>query len=185
MRRDHQVVPGAAQCRTHAADHRCAVAEDFLVRIKDEADHVGASGAQPLRRAIRQIADIFGRLAHADAGFERNLGIVGERPRYGRDRKLGQFGDGLQRRFLLGCIAGQAVRVRPRRASLLQRIRVDVLTPVIPVVKRHSCLLQRPSRRPVCIVAKRRKFGKCKSTLHRRKREISLLSFYNRVIPDL
>ncbi|MND40636.1 hypothetical protein D3C80_313800 [compost metagenome] len=102
MRGDDEVIGRAAQCRRHAPDHRGAVAEDFLMRVQDEADNIGAAGAQALGRPVGQVTDLCGCRLHALAGLAGNQRIVAQRARHGGHRKPGQFGNRLQRRLSVG-----------------------------------------------------------------------------------
>ncbi len=67
-----------ASAAVEPRDHGLAKAQDFVVRIEDQRDDMGAPGLEPQRRAIAHIADLGGDLLHAHARLVGELGRVVE-----------------------------------------------------------------------------------------------------------
>jgi len=96
MRCDHQMILGVAQGARQAADHRRGKAQQFVMRVEHEADHIGAPGAQMPRGAVGLVADLARHALHALARLERDLWSIEQRAGNGGDGKAGHLRDGPQ-----------------------------------------------------------------------------------------
>ena len=119
--KDRQVIAGPGQRPGQPRQQFVGEAQYLLMRVKNQADDLGAPGAQALCRTVGDIAQPFGGLGHGLPCRFGDLGVLGQRPADGRDRKAGIGGQRAQGRpgpcgaFLLPDIACHAPSPSPRK----------------------------------------------------------------------